>query len=519
VIALAVPSVAYLALWPMLVLLVGAVVLLAVASLLRRPLPVWASTAWVVLCGLGSLVAALIEAAHVNAHGEISTLAGAVQLDGFSAFVAVTVACSVVLAGLVAHDWLAQHPTEATEYQVLALLAASGAVVMGVANDLVVIFLGLEILSIALYVLVAINRGSDRSNEAALKYFILGGFSSAIFIYGVALLYGATGSTNLTKMGRYLAGSIAPHPGLLYAGLALVLVGFCFKVAAVPFHLWTPDVYEGAPTPVTGFMAAVAKAGAFAALLRVLVTALPTAHAVTRPMLYVVALLTLFVGAISAIIQTDLKRLLAYSSINHAGFILLGVLTTSLAGVTASLYYLFTYAILAIGTFGLVAALGRRDDEAHPIAALRGLGHRRPVVAISLAVLLLAQAGAPFTTGFLAKFGVLEAAVLDGQVPLALLALVSATIAAFAYLRVAVLMYASHDAPELADAPSAAWERSEGALLLAEVPVAVEVEADRPVGLATRVAVGISLAVTLFFGVVPGPLLDAAHAAARELLR
>ncbi len=208
-------------------------------------------------------------------------------------------------------------------------MSASGAILMGSANDLIIVFLGLEILSIALYVLTAFNHHLATSGEAALKYFILGGFSSAIFVYGIALTYGATGSTNLTQIADYLSKNVVLTNGLLLAGLALMLVGFAFKVAAVPFHMWTPDVYEGAPTPVTGFMAAVAKVGAFAALVRVLFSSLGVISADWQPIIYGLAVLSLVVGAVVALRQRDVKRMLAYSSINHAGFILLGVYAAS----------------------------------------------------------------------------------------------------------------------------------------------------------------------------------------------
>ncbi len=210
------------------------------------------------------------------------------------------------------------------EFQALMLLSASGAMIMGEANDLIVVFLGLEILSIALYVLAAMNARRAESGEAALKYFVLGAFSSAVFLYGIALVYGATGSTNLPQIADYLARNVLLHNGLLLAGLALLLVGFGFKVAAVPFHLWTPDVYQGSPSPATGFMAAVAKAGGFAALLRVFVSSFGTLRTDWQPAVWVLAAITLLLGAVVALAQRDIKRMLAYSSINHAGFVLLG---------------------------------------------------------------------------------------------------------------------------------------------------------------------------------------------------
>src|SRR5579872_5332727 len=240
---------------------------------------------------------------------------------------------------------------EGPEFHVLMLVSASGAVIMGSANDLIVIFLGLEILSIALYVLAAFNARRPESGEAGLKYFILGGFSSAVFVYGIALTYGATGTTNLPQIADYLARNVLLHDGLLLAGMALLLVGFGFKVAAVPFHLWTPDVYQGAPSPVTGFMGAIAKAGGFAALLRVFVSSFGVLRTDWQPVVWVMAAVTLLLGAVVALAQRDIKRMLAYSSINHAGFILLGLQAATARGVEGALYYLFVYTFMVIGSF------------------------------------------------------------------------------------------------------------------------------------------------------------------------
>ena len=341
-----------------------------------------------------------------------------------------------------ADGYLRREGMQGAEFHVLAMVSASGAMLMAMANDLIIIFLGLEILSIALYVLTAFNYKRAASGEAALKYFILGSFSSAIFVYGIALTYGATGSTNLTQIADFLSKNAVLTNGLLLAGLALMLVGFAFKVAAVPFHMWTPDVYQGAPSPVTGFMAAVAKAGAFAAMLRVLFSSFGVISTDWRPIVYGLAVLSLVLGAFVALRQRDVKRMLAYSSINHAGFILLGVVAGTARGASASLYYLFVYMFMVIGSFAIVTVLGRDGDADHDLSRYRGLAGRQPVLALALAVLLLAQAGAPFTTGLWAKVQVVFAAVEAGAVPLGVIAMVTAVVAAYFYLRVAVLMYA-----------------------------------------------------------------------------
>jgi NADH-quinone oxidoreductase subunit N len=445
------------------------------------------------------------------------------------------------------------------------MVSASGAMLMAMANDLIIIFLGLEILSIALYVLTAFNYRRASSGEAALKYFILGGFSSAIFVYGIALTYGATGSTNLTQISDFLSKNVVLSNGLLLAGLALLLVGFAFKVAAVPFHMWTPDVYQGAPSPVTGFMAAVAKAGAFAAMLRVLFSSMGVVSSDWRPIIYGLAVLSLVLGSFVALRQRDVKRMLAYSSINHAGFILLGVVADTARGASAALYYLFAYMLMTIGSFAVVTYLGRAGDGDHDISRYRGLAGRQPVLALAFAVLLLAQAGAPFTTGLWAKVEVVFAAIDVGYYPLGAIAMVTAVVAAYFYLRVAVLMYAGGGLgePEGGTSGSAELDIDEsmvgGSLITAAAPLEIPdagvavPEAERPTGggglawatpgsagvavttlneqillgdepededtapepvhvpVLGALAIGICTGVTVLFGVWPQPLIDFAN--------
>jgi NADH-quinone oxidoreductase subunit N len=402
---------------------------------------------------------------------------------------------------------------------------------MGAANDLIVVFLGLEILSIALYVLAAFNHRRAESGEAALKYFVLGGFSSAIFLYGIALTYGATGTTNLPQIADYLARNVIVHNGVLLAGLALLLVGFGFKIAAVPFHMWSPDVYEGSPSPVAGFMAAVAKAGAFAALLRVFVTSFPTVRADWQPIVWALALLSLVLGAVVALTQRDVKRMMAYSSINHVGFILLGVEASTARGVAASLYYLFTYTFLVIGTFAVVTVVAGPGDTRSKITDYRGLAKRQPLLALAFAVLLLGQAGAPFTTGFLAKLGVIEASVSHQGYVLAAVAMGSAAVAAFFYLRLVVTMFSpvgdqgdvvAGAAPRgpLPPAPGGAVDQMASLQVLTAAPEDADVEARGrvPVPALTTTAIGICVVFTVVFGVVPGPILDFARQATLLLL-
>jgi NADH-quinone oxidoreductase subunit N len=438
-----VPPIRWLAILPPIIMIGGAVLLLGLASLVRRPLRVTVSTIATVVISGGALGVALWQWSDVQDHGPHTYVAQAVVMDGFSVFFMILVSIAMLLSALVADGYLRREGVQGAEFHVLAMVSASGAMLMAMANDLIIVFLGLEILSIALYVLTAFNYRRAASGEAALKYFILGGFSSAIFVYGIALTYGATGSTNLTQIADFMSKNVVLTNGLLLAGLALLLVGFGFKIAAVPFHMWTPDVYQGAPSPVTGFMSAVAKAGAFAAMLRVLFSSFGVVTTDWRPIVYGLAVLSLVLGAFVALRQRDVKRMLAYSSINHAGFILLGVVAGTARGASASLYYLFAYMIMTIGSFGVVTVLGRTGDGDHDISRYRGLAGRQPVLALAFAVLLLAQAGAPFTTGLWAKVQVVFAVVVAGYVPLGAIAMVSAVIAAYFYLRVAVLMYAA----------------------------------------------------------------------------
>ena len=303
---LSLPRIDYYSILPELVLLGGALVILATSSLVRRPLRSSVTTTLSILTGLASLSLSLVQWYQVADGGPHVAIAGSVVQDGFSTLVSVLVSCAVVVSALVADTWMRREEVMGPELQVLMLVSASGAMIMGSANDLIVVFLGLEIMSIALYVLAALDPRRLESGEASLKYFVLGAFSSAVFAYGIALVYGATGTTNLPAIADYLSRNVLLHNGLLLAGLALLLVGFGFKVAAVPFHLWTPDVYQAAPSPVTGFMAAIAKAGGFAGLLRVFISSFGLLRNDWQPAIWVIAAITLVLGAVLALVQNDI---------------------------------------------------------------------------------------------------------------------------------------------------------------------------------------------------------------------
>jgi NADH-quinone oxidoreductase subunit N len=471
---------------PLVVLAAGALVILTATALgLRRP-PRHTWCLLTVATGLGALLAAVIQWNRVDDDGAFGIVANALVVDGFSVFVTALIAASVVLAALLADGFLRRERLEGPELYVLMLLSATGGVMMAMANDLVVLFLGLEVLSIALYVLAGFDLRRAESSESALKYFVLGAFSSAFLLYGIALIYGATGSTNLGAIRDFLGSNVLTHDGLLLAGFALLLVGLGFKVAAVPFHVWTPDVYQGAPTPVTAFMASASKAAGFAALLRVFVSTFDLYQDDWRPVIFVLAVLTLLVGSVLAIVQNDVKRMLAYSSISHAGFVLVGVQAASDRGVSGALFYLLAYTFMVVGSFGVVTLVGRRGDADHDISSYRGLAARQPVLALAFTIFLLAQAGVPFTSGFLAKFYVIGAAVDSNSYALAILAMLAAAVSAYLYLRIVVAMYMSGDEDEGAPA---AGER-------VRVPALA------------RLSLGVALAVTILFGLVPGPAVD-----------
>ena len=552
------PHVDYLSILPMLIMIGGALALMVASSLFRKILGVGSGTLVASATSVAALVAALFQWDHVSTHGPQVTIAGAIAFDGFDVFVQIAVAIAMLLTALVGDGYLRREGIEGPEFHVLAMMSASGAMMMGAANDLIVIFLGLEIMSIALYVLAAFNHKRAESGEAALKYFVLGAFSSAIFVYGIALVYGATGSTNLPQIADYLSKNVIASNGVLLGGLALLLVGFGFKIAAVPFHMWSPDVYQGSPSPVTGFMAAVVKVGAFAALLRVFVSSFGTVRTDWQPIIWALALLSLVLGAVVALMQRDVKRMMAYSSINHVGFVLLGVEAATTRGVSSSLYYIFTYMFLVIGSFAVITVMARPGDTGHQISDYRGLAKRQPVLALAFAVLLLGQAGIPFTTGFLAKFGVVGASVATHAYVLAALAMASAAVAAFFYLRVAVAMYSpvglvgdrvgddgdadpdsveadaavpaglpgasgSSDAVGSPDSagtsgsfgPSGTSDEVSSLQILTDAPPAESVteRGAVPVPTLTWLVIGISVAFSVVFGIIPEPILSFAHQA------
>jgi NADH-quinone oxidoreductase subunit N len=369
-----------------------------------------------------------------------------------------------------------------TEVFPLALFALGGMMVFCAANDLLTMFIALEVLSLPLYLMCGLARRRRLlSQEAAVKYFLLGAFASAFFLYGLALLYGYAGSVELARIADAAAGTDRSDT-LLFGGLALLTVGLLFKASVGPFHAWTPDVYQGAPTPVTAFMAACTKVAAFGAILRVLTVAFGSTRWEWRGVLWAVAVVSMVIGAVLGLTQTDVKRMLAYSSIAHAGFLLVGAIAITTQGLSGTLFYLLAYGFSTLAAFGVVSLVRSADGEATHLSSWAGLARRSPLVAAVFAFLLLALAGIPLTSGFISKFAVFKAALDDGMAPLVVIALVASAVAAFFYLRVIVLMYFSEPA---ADGPTVS------------VP-----------GVFTTAAITLGVVVTLLLGIAPTLALD-----------
>jgi NADH-quinone oxidoreductase subunit N len=381
-----------------------------------------------------------------------SSLGDMFALDGVALFTRATVCTSALISIPLGWRYLEERRIHRAEYYPLLIFAAVGMNLLAASADLIMVFISLEILSLALYVLSGFARRDLNSQESAFKYFILGAFASAILLYGIALTYGLTGSTNIAAAG-VAAASIASPGAIGLAAMALLIVGFGFKTALVPFHMWTPDVYQGAPTPVTGFMAAATKAAAFAAFLRIFVGAFATMQWSWVPVVWGLAAVTMIVGAVLAVVQTDVKRMLGYSAIAHAGYALIGLAAVSRDGVSGTLFYLFAYAVMSLGSFGILSLLERRSRKAVALDDLRGLGRRYPVLAGMMALFLLSLAGIPGTAGFMAKLAVFRAGLESGLTTLVIVAVVSSVIAAFFYLRVIVAMFMEEETEEIAAQP------------------------------------------------------------------
>lgn len=460
-------------------------------------------TAVLAAIGVGvSLVLALLSLGDVVDFGrDDPVLAGMFIADDFTDLVSVIALVTALLGIMVAYDYLERTGIQRGEYYVLLLFTTAGAILMGAAGDLVVIFIGLELLSIPLYILSGFRRGNVASEESAMKYFLLGAFASGFLVYGIALIYGATGTTGLQGIWEAANRVVAENDSsryMLLIGGGLALVGLGFKVAAVPFHMWTPDVYQGAPTSVVAFMSVAAKVGGFAGLVRVLVGGMPNfvldgEAAAWQSTVWLVAVLTMLLGNIVAIAQSDLKRLLAYSSIAHAGYVLIGVAAAGLPGegdraTQAILIYLLAYAFTNIGAFAVVIAVERNDTSNTGIAAVRGLSQSQPWLAAAMAVFMLSLTGIPLTAGFVGKWFVFRSAISADLVGVALVGVLTSAVSAYYYLRVVWAMYFEEGDAEAKTPGLLAW-----AIGIAAVGTLL-------IGILPYLATGLADGVTLAFG-------------------
>jgi NADH-quinone oxidoreductase subunit N len=422
-------------LWPELVVAVGAIGLMLWGSRGGRTRAVRAAGV-LVLAAAAWLVLAI---------GPAGEGVGAMYVrDGLTVVLQVTALFAALAAAALAGGYIERAALAAGEFYALILIATLGAMVMAAARDLILVFLGLETLSIPLYVLAAFAREDRRSQEAGMKYFLLGAFSTAFFLYGIALIFGASGSTALSAVAS------AQPSLLLHIGTGLLLVGLGFKAAIVPFHAWAPDVYEGAPLPVTAYMAVIAKVGAFAALLRVIPAVIGASRGEWVTVVGLLSVLTMVLGNFAALLQTGVKRLLAYSSIAHAGFMLIGIAAGTAPGAGAVAFYLIAYALMTLGAFGVVFMLERGGEEADQIEDLTGLASRSPALAAAMAVFMVSLAGLPPTAGFVAKFYVFTAALDAGQTALAVIGVLTSVVSAYFYLRIAYTMFTGEPRPDVA---------------------------------------------------------------------
>ncbi len=469
-----IPYLNFNALLPLLIVVVTGIIVM-VADLFTADKR---SLGWVSLIGV--LLAAVVGVMQQGMPGFDPAFQNMAVTDGYAHFFNLIFLSAAALSILVALGYLGRVGLQKGEYYTLLLFSTAGMMMMAAATDLILVFLGLETMSIALYVMAAFNRNQRASGEAGIKYFLMGSFASAFFLYGAALLYGATGSTNLSVIGGVLGGGENP---IAMVGLGLLLIGFAFKIAAVPFHWWTPDVYTGAPTAVTAFMSVGAKAAGFAALIRLLMVSFPppSLSGDWQAAIAVLAVLTMTLGNIAALGQKDVKRMLAYSSIAHAGYILVGVAAGNAAGISAALFYLMAYAFMNIGAFAVVGALERKGAVGSNIKDYAGLASRNVWLAMGMAIFLLSLTGFPPLAGFWGKLYLFRAAVQSNLTWLAVIGVLNSGIAAYYYLNVIVQMYMK---------PAA------------DKPPAINLT------LVTQVALGVAALFTVIVGLLPASMIE-----------
>lgn len=444
------------------------------------------------------LALAFLASMHLWTTGMTTSLYGTVTSDRFALFFNFTILISAALAVLISPSYISTSAFDPGEYYALVLGAVLGMMLMAAGLNLMVLFIALELLSLSLYILAGFERFRPRSQEAGFKYFLLSSFASAFLLYGFALLYGVTGSTNLLRISTCLAGhahvcsAAATSSPLLYIGIGLMLVGFAFKVSIVPFHMWTPDVYEGAPTPVTAFMSVATKAALFAAFIRVFSMSLASVESHWYGALWALAIATMVVGNVAALAQTNMKRLLAYSGIAHAGYILVAMAANNALGQSAVAFYFLAYAFMNIGAFVLVSVLESQGLAGDEISTYRGLFYRNPALALATAVFMFSLAGFPPTAGFFAKYLAFEAAVKAGHVDLVVIGVITSLISVFYYLRVVAVMFLQREtAPE-------------------PLPGAEEVPAQEQTPPAADLAAWTAVAGTIGLGIIPMGFLNLA---------
>ena len=474
-----------LALLPELILTVFGVLIMLAEPILppaasRKPL------GW--LAVLGTLLAAGASWYQLQ-FGVLHAFYNTLQTDAFSVFFHLLIAAVVLVTLLGSLDYFSGHATHAGEYYALTLFGAVGMMLMTSSVELLMVFIGLEISSIATYIMAGFRKGQATASESSIKYFLLGSFATAFFLYGIALVFGATGSTNILAIAQGVA--ITRTPTLAFLAVAMILVGLGFKVSAAPFHVWTPDVYQGAPAPVVGLMSTAPKAAAFAVLLRILFNGFPVMEHRWAALLWILAVLSMCIGNLGALLQRDVKRMLAYSSIAHAGYLLVAFTAFPQDGVAAACFYTAAYAAMNVGAFAVITQLTGYDETARSIEDFTGMAAKRPVLTALLAFFLLSLIGIPFTGGFFGKFYVFAAALHAGNVWLAVIGLLNSGIACFYYLRLLAAMYAR---------PAA---NREGSLALTRSAVPVPA------------AIGLAIAglATLVLGILPGRTLLLAQAA------
>jgi NADH-quinone oxidoreductase subunit N len=461
---------------PMLCLVLGALAAMAAEAFRRKgeQMPIgWFGT--IVLVGAG-LSSAFLWDRKLTAFDVIAA-------DNFGLFVTLVLVAVGLLTVMFSSQVIHRDDLPAGEYYALVLFSIAGMMMMATATDLLVIFIALEILSLAVYVLTGIRRDSLQGTEAAFKYFLLGAFSSAFFLYGIAFTYGVTGSTRLAAVGPFIsAQSMSQNPMILIA-LGLLLVGFAFKISAVPFHMWTPDAYEGAPSIVTGFMSTGVKAAAFAAFARVFLSTFEPFKEQWAPVVAVIAIATMVLGTVVGVAQSSLKRMLAYSSIAHGGYLLVGLVAANQVGKAAILFYLLVYSVTNLAAFGVIAMLGAKDRPNDSLRDYAGLWQSHPALAALMTVCLLSLGGLPPTAGFIGKWYIFSAAVSAGYYKLAIIGVLTSVVSVFFYLRVVVMMYMADR--DTAQAPS---------------PIS-------PVGMA---ALSLAIIAIFYLGILPAPVLDLA---------